>query len=654
MKKTFLLFIFYLSINLIWGQTSNSNLTVPLWLQGTWNDNSNNTITVTQNSIRISWLSENDIIISQIESVSSVIFDRHKVTATESGDFQEILYHTATTTRGPFIRNSLNPIHEDWQGIWRDEGNSFLHLEKSTVIISWNSSTFKNPITNIDNDGALWFGSHKIFKSHSNSRYLMYESTRLSSQRGPFAINATGITISARRIEIQSLDTRGLSVKFTPENTSNINVRWSSNNKNVADVDDNGVVTGIASGQATITAISDDGGHTAICNITVIEPIGTPETLITTPVREIIYVAVANLNLRNAPNSNNDRNIVRTLPFQTEMEILESNGTWNRIRAKMGSNDVEGWVFNLAPWTSDTRPSIVNPITVSSVPDSNQTEYIDPTIHETNTIIVPTREPEIVGEGLGSETIRVTSVTLNKQGFLVLYPGETEVLIATVEPTNAPNRNVIWSSDNNRIATVSSTGLVRAIEHGLTNITVRTVSDHQEDTIQVYIRKPISKWDEFLGINLNAGISVPRMVNTSTNDKLDFIIGQNIGVSFNMIYEVWLFEAGIMYTLRGFEDNITSSNARINYLDFSTKSGVGYRYGYLYGGIAFSVAQIEENALFKKEDILFLSGAMFTIPILDDYRLNFDIGHDWGTHNIINGYKNRNFRLTIGIGIPIN
>lgn len=51
---------------------------------------------------------------------------------------------------------------------------------------------------------------------------------------------------------------------------------------------------------------------------------------------------------------------------------------------------------------------------------------------------------------------------------------KTIQLSATIFPENATNKNVVWTSSNERAATVSSSGMVRGVKEGTTTITVRT------------------------------------------------------------------------------------------------------------------------------------------------------------------------------------
>lgn len=49
---------------------------------------------------------------------------------------------------------------------------------------------------------------------------------------------------------------------------------------------------------------------------------------------------------------------------------------------------------------------------------------------------------------------------------LTLAVGETFQLTAAIKPSYANNKNVVWSSKNEQVATVNETGLVTAIAGG--------------------------------------------------------------------------------------------------------------------------------------------------------------------------------------------
>lgn len=70
-------------------------------------------------------------------------------------------------------------------------------------------------------------------------------------------------------LEIYTGDSQRLSVTITPSNATTKGLRWSSSNSNVASVND-GVVTGIAPGTATVTCVTTDGSKkSASCTVVV-------------------------------------------------------------------------------------------------------------------------------------------------------------------------------------------------------------------------------------------------------------------------------------------------------------------------------------------------------------------------------------------------
>ncbi len=60
-----------------------------------------------------------------------------------------------------------------------------------------------------------------------------------------------------------------LTAVIYPSNATNKKVTWTSNDKSIATVDNNGLVTGVKAGEVTILVTTDDGKHTDSINITV-------------------------------------------------------------------------------------------------------------------------------------------------------------------------------------------------------------------------------------------------------------------------------------------------------------------------------------------------------------------------------------------------
>ena len=76
-------------------------------------------------------------------------------------------------------------------------------------------------------------------------------------------LNRTSLTLSL-------YEQKTLTATYLPKNAAHTLITWSSSNKKVATVDENGLVTGLAKGKCTITAKSENG-KTAKCTVTVNE-----------------------------------------------------------------------------------------------------------------------------------------------------------------------------------------------------------------------------------------------------------------------------------------------------------------------------------------------------------------------------------------------
>lgn len=82
-------------------------------------------------------------------------------------------------------------------------------------------------------------------------------------------VPATGVTLNRRSASVKQGRSITLTATFKPAGAASQNVTWSSSDKSVATVDNNGVVTGVAPGNAKITVTTEDGSHTASCTVTV-------------------------------------------------------------------------------------------------------------------------------------------------------------------------------------------------------------------------------------------------------------------------------------------------------------------------------------------------------------------------------------------------
>lgn len=82
-------------------------------------------------------------------------------------------------------------------------------------------------------------------------------------------VSQKGISLSRTSLTIEAGDSRRLTATVAVQGENGGKVGWSSSNKRVASVDQNGLIRGLKPGKAVITATSADGNLSASCNVTV-------------------------------------------------------------------------------------------------------------------------------------------------------------------------------------------------------------------------------------------------------------------------------------------------------------------------------------------------------------------------------------------------
>ena len=265
----------------------------------------------------------------------------------------------------------------------------------------------------------------------------------------PEEIPVEGVTLNAQNLTLNMGETSTLEATIIPDNATNKNVTWISENENIASVD-NGVVTTIGEGETTITVITEDGEKTATCNITVL-PNEDPEEI---PVEEIT-LNTQNVTLEIGETSTLEATIIPD-------NATNKNVTWTSENENIASVD-NGVVTAIGEGKTT--------ITVITE-DGEKTATC-------NITVLPNEDPE---------EIPVEEITLNTQN-VTLEIGETSTLEATIIPDNATNKNVTWTSENENIASVDN-GVVTAIGEGETTITVATEDGEKTAKCVVTVIEP--------------------------------------------------------------------------------------------------------------------------------------------------------------------
>ena len=104
-----------------------------------------------------------------------------------------------------------------------------------------------------------------------------FQDTCTVTVTAPPTVSVTSVTLDKTILTLDVGGSDTLTATVKPDNATNKAVTWSTSNKNVATVN-NGVVTAVGAGTATITAAASDGsGKTATCEVTVNGPVLPPQ-----------------------------------------------------------------------------------------------------------------------------------------------------------------------------------------------------------------------------------------------------------------------------------------------------------------------------------------------------------------------------------------
>lgn len=221
-------------------------------------------------------------------------------------------------------------------------------------------------------------------------------------------------------------ETLQLTATVAPENATNKNVTWESSNPEAATVDENGLVTAVATGTANITVTTEDGNKTASCEVTV----GLRVTGIAFDVTEKTLTASGETFQLN--------------PVFTPQDAMNKELTWRSTNESAATVDQSGLVTAAANGNTEI---------VAITKDGGYVAACRVNVE------IPVRAESV---SLDRTTAEITTENGNIQ------------LTATVNPENATNKNVSWVSSDPDIASVDGNGLVTAVSDGPATITVTT------------------------------------------------------------------------------------------------------------------------------------------------------------------------------------
>ncbi len=259
----------------------------------------------------------------------------------------------------------------------------------------------------------------------------------------PSEIPVTDITVSSATLTVKEGESATISFTVSPSDASKDGITFTSSDTSVVTVDKNGVVTAVGPGTATITITSKDGKVTATITVTVeaktvaVTGISLDKTSITIGVGET-QALVANIEPSNATNK---------------------KVNWTSNDSAIASVDDEGNV---------TGKGVGSATIIATTADGGKKATCSVKVTSS------------------SSTVAVTGIKLDKSS-ITIGVGESQTLVATIEPSNATNKKVNWATNDSAIATVDDNGTVTGKGVGNATIIATTADGGKKATCSVKV-----------------------------------------------------------------------------------------------------------------------------------------------------------------------
>lgn len=237
-----------------------------------------------------------------------------------------------------------------------------------------------------------------------------------------------------------------LKATILPKKSTQKKVVWTTNKKKIATVSKTGVVKAKKNGTAIITAKVKGTSKKAKCKIIVGTPVSSVKLSDTSKQLEVGNKFQLKATVLPVKAS------VKSVSYQTSNKAIAEVTSSGVVTAKSAGSAVITVVSK-----DGTNKKAVCRVQVSN---KQQSTTQTPTKDE------PKEEPK-------DTTIKTTGVSLNKQSLTFYSNSVPQQLEASVKPENATNKQVIWSSEDESIATVSDNGVVTPskTKEGTTTIT---------------------------------------------------------------------------------------------------------------------------------------------------------------------------------------
>ena len=214
------------------------------------------------------------------------------------------------------------------------------------------------------------------------------------------------VSLDKTSLELTEGDEATLTATIAPDNASNKNVTWTSSNPEVAKVE-NGKITAVKAGTATITVKTEDGGKTATCEVTVKEMVYPVESVsLDKTSLELTEGDEATLTATIAPDNASNKNVTWT-SSNPEVATVEDGKV---IAVKAG-------MTTITATTEDGGKTATCEVTVVCDPINNPIVFADEVMKEMCVNAFDTNGDGELSYKEASEVTSISKMTLTDKSF---------------------------------------------------------------------------------------------------------------------------------------------------------------------------------------------------------------------------------------------
>ena len=367
----------------------------------------------------------------------------------------------------------------------------------------------------------------------------------------------TSITLSESNVTV-SLSASSFQLRATvyPKTATNQALKYTSTNTNVVRVDDEGKVTLVSAGTATVIVTSvDSPSVSAMCNITVTTPVTgialdeTSASMVVGETKRLTYTII--------PTTATNKDVTWT---SSDMSVAAVSATGIVTANRSGSAIItvttadgkhsKSCTIIVGQYASSIKLDVSNltlnvnetyTFKVTTTPASSTDTFTWETSNANVATVSTTGKVTAKAEGTALIIVKSSrgvtaycNVKVEQQATGIVLNFETKTVVvsnsftlkATVLPANASNQKVTYKSSNTKVATVSSKGKVKGIKGGTAIITVTSEDGNFKETCIVTVKELVTK------IELKSSYKVPYQKtytivptvksNSATNTKLQW------------------------------------------------------------------------------------------------------------------------------------